>query len=90
MTCTALTQTPTHWKLSTNMTQEEKMARLTPSHDHFEQLPDPWHVNALAGTPAESYGTRGVQRKVWYSFDWCGNPIQEWGEDTPPGLMPTR
>ncbi len=79
------------------MTAEEKMKRLSPSHHHFELMDDPWHVNAFSGMPdvedAIAAGrviggeiTRGVRRKVWYSFDWCGNPIQEWGEDTPPGM----
>lgn len=67
-----------------NMTTKDKMKRLSPSHHHFELVDDPWHVNALAGTPAEPYGHRGVQRKIWYSVDWCGNLIGEWGEDAPP------
>ncbi len=80
------------------MTPEEKMKRLSPSHDHFELVADPWHVDAFAGMiqpndkvaaigfgKGEEVPHRGVRRKVWYSVDWCGNLIQEWGEDTPPG-----
>lgn len=80
------------------LTPQEKMKRLSPSHDHFEQVSDPWHVDAFAGTGVEDmlntaivmgnprpFPTRGTRRKVWYSVDWCGNLIQEWGEDTPPG-----
>ena len=66
------------------MTPEERMRFLSPSHDHFELVADPWHVNALAGTPGEPFGNRGVQKMIWYSVDWCGNLIQEWGEDAPP------
>ena len=76
--------------------------KLTPSHDHFELVLDPWHAEAFAGLPevenAFAEG-RGVdlstgkpfvpsvlpRRKIWYSVDGCGNLIQEWGEDTPPG-----
>lgn len=87
------------------MTTDEKMKRLSPSHDHFEQVDDPWHVDAFAGCDpkvqdafdngrvtvigggqGEVMPHRGVRRKVWYSVDWCGNLIQEWGEDTPPGV----
>lgn len=67
------------------LNSEEKMKRLTPSHHHFELVSDPWHVNAMAGTPGEPFGKRGVRKMIWYSVDWCGNLIQEWGEDAPPG-----
>lgn len=85
------------------MTADEKMKRLSPSHDHFELVDDPWHVDAFAGIPGidEAFEqgrainmsgrsfkpTRGVRRRVYYSVDWCGNLIQEWGEDTPPGIQ---
>jgi hypothetical protein len=68
------------------MTVEQKLARLTPSHHHFERVLDPWHVDAFVGTPAEGHGIGGERRVVWYSVDWCGNLIQCWGEDTPPGV----
>lgn len=87
------------------MTPEEKMKRLSPSHDHFELVDDPWHADAFKGIPeaeeaiadgrvtvieiggqtGEKLPRVGKRRKVWYSVDWCGNLIQEWGEDTPPG-----
>lgn len=86
------------------LTPEEKMKRLSPSHHHFEQVLDPWHIDAFAGMPevqdafdsgrvitldgSDGKPNRGVRRKVWYSVDWCGNLIQEWGEDTPPGERP--
>lgn len=88
------------------MTPEQKIKRLSPSHDHFELVDDPWHVNAFAGIPEveQAFTTgsvinlsnlsgndpmprRGTRRKVWYSVDWCGNLIGEWGEDTPPGVL---
>ena len=69
------------------MTPEEKLRHLTPSHHHFEQVLDPMHNDAFEGTPAHnsSIARTGPRKKVWYSVDWCGNLIQEWGEDTPPG-----
>lgn len=84
------------------MTPEERLKFLSPSHDHFEQVDDPWHVDAFAGCdPAVQQAIqegrivnlgrspvaiqRGVRRRVWYSVDWCGNLIGEWGEDKPPG-----
>ena len=82
------------------MTPQEKLKRLFPSHDHFEQVEDPWHVDAFAGIQGVDFSKgsvipisngpnftvrRGTRRKVWYSVDRCGNLIQEWGEDTPPG-----
>ena len=84
------------------MTPEEKLKNLSPSHDHFELVNDPWHADAFADCdPAiedaiahdrictievDSVGIRrSVRRKIWYSVDWCGNLIQEWGSDTPPG-----
>ena len=83
------------------MTPEEKLKSLSPSHHHFELVADPWHVDAFAGIPEAQDAfmngrvlqiggdvrlpRHGVRRKIWYSVDWCGNLIQEWGEDLPPG-----
>ena len=87
------------------MTPKERTRHLSPSHDHFELVDDPWHVDAFAGVAPEvqdalaqgrviSIGVepprRGVRRKIWYSVDWCGNLIGEWGEDTPPGVEAPR
>lgn len=87
------------------MSPEERLKRLSPSHDHFELVSGPWHIDAFNGIPGaeeaiaagrvtvieigeqtgEKLPRTGKRRKVWYSVDWCGNLIQEWGEDTPPG-----
>ncbi len=71
------------------MTAEEKVRYLSPSHDHFELVLDPWHKDAFAGTPIAGFGNGGTRRKNWYSVDWCGNLIQYWGreEDCPPERM---
>lgn len=52
---------------------------VSPSHDHFELIPDPWHNEALSGTPMEGKGNVGARKSIWYSFDWVGNPIGEYG-----------
>lgn len=82
------------------MTPEQRMKCLSPSHHHFERLGDIFHREAFVGMPdiedaiergfvvnlGEGPGiTTGKRKMLWYSVDWCGNLIGEWGEDTPPG-----
>jgi hypothetical protein len=53
---------------------------VSPSHDHWEAIMDPWHIDAFKGVPAMSaFGRRGKRKQVWFSCDWVGNPIGEYG-----------
>lgn len=52
---------------------------LSPSHDKWACVSDVFHDEAFKGTPAEGLGNKGERKKVWYSEDWCGNLIGEYG-----------
>lgn len=53
--------------------------RLSPSHHAWACVKDPWHVDAFVGTAAEGSGRGGERQDVWWSEDWCGNLIGEYG-----------
>ena len=39
------------------------------------QLPDVWHVDALAGTPGEAIGNTCERKLCWYLEDYAGNLV---------------
>ena len=53
--------------------------RLYPSHHAWACVKDPLHVDAFVGTAAEGSGRGGERQDVWWSEDWCGNLIGEYG-----------
>jgi hypothetical protein len=39
------------------------------------RVPDPWHDEAFAGTPAEGMGTKGKRQIQWHCEDYAGNLV---------------
>lgn len=54
---------------------------LSPSHSKWAVVSDPWHEDAFAGTGLDvaNVARHGARRQVWWSEDWCGNLIGEYG-----------
>lgn len=49
-------------------------------------VPDPWHVDALSGTPAYGLGNTGPRLLKWFCEDFSGNLVAEWDLGCPYGL----
>lgn len=47
------------------------------------RVPDVFHDDAFAGTPAEGHGAKGERRLVWYCEDFAGNLVGEWAGGLP-------
>lgn len=86
--------------MGTNLTLEERIAKLDKRHHHFMLVSDPWHMGMLLQNHPElvskvdagmfHQGTPpgdvhgGPCFETWYSLDRDGNLLGEWGFDPPP------
>lgn len=48
--------------------------------EYAEQILDPFHNDALKGTPAKGKGNTGPRRKSWWLHDLAGNPVYDFGQ----------
>lgn len=44
---------------------------------------DPWHADALSGTPSAAVGATGERRLMWYGADHRGNLVAALGPASP-------